>query len=88
LKENVATQVQKIEITAVEIHRAYHATTLYPQKLELTLPTNGGRSLDIVRCSGGFCGDANKKICRSFGTGQYPDYPVKCRGRLTTLYNL
>jgi hypothetical protein len=32
-----------------EIRRADYATPLYPQKLELTLPTSGGRSVGIVR---------------------------------------
>jgi hypothetical protein len=34
---------------AVEIRRADHVTPLYPQKLALTLPTGGGRSVDVVR---------------------------------------
>jgi hypothetical protein len=35
--------------TAGEIHRADYADTLYPKKLELTSPTNGGPSVGIVR---------------------------------------
>jgi hypothetical protein len=31
------------------IRRADHATPLYPQKLALTSPTNGGRSVGRVR---------------------------------------
>jgi hypothetical protein len=31
------------------IRGAYHATPLYPQKLALTSPTNGFRSIVIVR---------------------------------------
>jgi hypothetical protein len=31
-----------------EYGRADHATPLYPQKLELTSPTSGGRSVGIV----------------------------------------
>jgi hypothetical protein len=31
------------------IRRADHATPLYPQKLELTSPTSGGRSVGVVR---------------------------------------
>jgi hypothetical protein len=34
---------------AVRIYRADQATPLYPQKLALTLPTSGGRSVGIVR---------------------------------------
>ena len=34
---------------AVGIRCAYHVTTLYPQKLALTSPTGGGRSVGIVR---------------------------------------
>jgi hypothetical protein len=36
------------EITAVGIRCADYATSLYPQKLTLTLPTSGCRSVDIV----------------------------------------
>jgi hypothetical protein len=39
----------KTEITAVGILRANHATPLYPQKLALTSPTSGVRSVGIVR---------------------------------------
>jgi hypothetical protein len=35
-------------ITASGIRRADHATPLYAQKLELTSPTSGGRSVGIV----------------------------------------
>ena len=34
---------------AVGILCADHVTPLYPQKLALTSPTGGGRSVDIVR---------------------------------------
>jgi hypothetical protein len=37
------------EITAVRIHRADYATTLYPKNLALTSPAIGGRSVGIVR---------------------------------------
>jgi hypothetical protein len=37
------------EITAVGIRHADHATPLYPQKMALTSPTSGGRSVSIVR---------------------------------------
>jgi hypothetical protein len=33
----------------VGIHRAEHATPLYPQTLALTSPTSGGHSVGIVR---------------------------------------
>jgi hypothetical protein len=36
------------EITAVEVRCAKHATPFYPQKLALTSPTSGGRSVGIV----------------------------------------
>ena len=36
-------------ITAVGIRCADHVTPLYPQKLALTSPTGGGRSVGIVR---------------------------------------
>jgi hypothetical protein len=48
LKEKVADLVCKTQITAVGIRQAEHATTLYPQKLAITSPTNGGRSVRIV----------------------------------------
>jgi hypothetical protein len=38
---------KKTEITVVRIRRADHATPLYPQKLTLTSPTSGGRSVGI-----------------------------------------
>ena len=36
-------------LTAVGTRCADHVTTLYPQKLALTSPTGGGRSVGIVR---------------------------------------
>ena len=36
-------------LTAVGTRCADHVTPLYPQKLALTSPTGGGRSVDIVR---------------------------------------
>jgi len=36
-------------LTAVGISCADHVTPLYPQKLALTSPTGGGRSVGIVR---------------------------------------
>jgi hypothetical protein len=40
--------VYKTENTAVRIRCADHETPLYPQKLALTSPTSGGRSVGIV----------------------------------------
>jgi hypothetical protein len=41
--------LEKIGIAAVGIRRAGYATPLYPQKLVLSSPTSGGRSIGIVR---------------------------------------
>jgi hypothetical protein len=49
LKEKVAAPVYKAENTAVGIRHADHVAPLYPQKLALTSPTSGGRSVGIVR---------------------------------------
>jgi hypothetical protein len=46
----VAVPVLKVENTAVGIRSANHATPFYLQKLVLTSPTSGGRSVGIV-CS-------------------------------------
>jgi hypothetical protein len=48
-EEIIAALVQKTEIAAVGIHSADHGTLLYPQKLALTSPTSGDRSVGIVR---------------------------------------
>ena len=40
---------RKQSLTAVGARCADHATPLYPQKLALTSPTGGGRSVGIVR---------------------------------------
>jgi hypothetical protein len=40
---------RKQRLTAVGICCADHVTPLYPQKLALTSPTGGGRSVGIVR---------------------------------------
>ena len=42
-------EFQKQRLTAVGTRRANHVTPLYPQKLALTSPTDGGRSVGIVR---------------------------------------
>ena len=40
---------RKQRLTAVGTRCVDHVTPLYPQKLELTSPTGGGRSVGIVR---------------------------------------
>jgi hypothetical protein len=45
----MAILVWKTEFTAVGIRRADLATPLYQQKLALTSPTSGCRSVGIVR---------------------------------------
>ena len=49
MNKKVAAPVQKTEITAVGIRCADHVTPLYRQKLALTSPNGGGRSVGIVR---------------------------------------
>jgi hypothetical protein len=49
LDRKVAATVQKTENTAVGISHADHVAPLYPQKLAITSPTSGGRSVGIVR---------------------------------------
>ena len=48
-KKSSGTRFRKQRLTAVGIRCANHVTPLYPQKLALTSPTGGGRSVDIVR---------------------------------------
>jgi hypothetical protein len=48
LGRKIAAPVQKTENTAVGIRHTDHVA-LYPQKLALTSPTLGGRSVGIVR---------------------------------------
>jgi hypothetical protein len=49
LEEKVAAPVYKTEITAVWNTSRWPRDTFYPQKLVLTSPTSGGRSVGIVR---------------------------------------
>jgi hypothetical protein len=49
LKEIVTAPVYKTEITAVGDPPRWPCNTLYPKKLALTSPTDGGRSVGIVR---------------------------------------
>jgi hypothetical protein len=45
LDRKVAAPVYKAENTAVGIRHADHVAPLYPQKLAITSPTSGGRSV-------------------------------------------
>jgi len=47
--KKVAAPGLENRLTAVGTRCADHVTSLYPQKLALTLPTGGGRSVGIVR---------------------------------------
>ena len=49
LNKKVAAPVHKTEINGRGDRCADHVTPLYPQKLALTSPTGGGRSVGIVR---------------------------------------
>jgi hypothetical protein len=49
LKDKVAATVYETEIMALGILHVDHVTPPYPQKLALTLPTSGSRSVGIVR---------------------------------------
>ena len=48
-KKVAAPGLEKQRLTAVGTRCADHVTPLYPQKLALTPPTGGGRSVGIVR---------------------------------------
>jgi hypothetical protein len=47
-KKKQRLRSRKTEIAAVGIRRVDHATPLYPQKLALTSPTNGSRSVGVI----------------------------------------
>ena len=49
MKKVAAPGLENKRLTAVGTRCADHVTPLYPQKLALTLPTGGGRSVGIVR---------------------------------------
>ena len=48
-KKVAAAGLENRRLTDVGTRCADHVTPLYPQKLELTSPTGGGRSVGIVR---------------------------------------
>jgi hypothetical protein len=49
LDRKVAAPVYKTENTAAGFRHADHVAPLYPQKLAITSPTSGSRSIGIVR---------------------------------------
>ena len=49
MKKAAAPGLEKQRLTSVGTRCADHVTLLYPQKLALTSPTGGGRSVGVVR---------------------------------------
>jgi len=49
MKKSSGSRSRKQRLTAVGTRCADHVTPVYPQKLALTSPTSGGRSVGIVR---------------------------------------
>jgi hypothetical protein len=49
MNEKVAAPAYKTEINGRENSLSLPCNTLYPQKLALTSPTSGSRSVDIIR---------------------------------------
>ena len=48
-EKSSSSRSRKLRLTTVGTRCADHVTPLYPQKLALTSPTGGGRSVGIVR---------------------------------------